>query len=142
MQTYNTRTMTASTTALAALTLGSCLLAGQAMAVGAVAQKNQPGAAESAGVVKHGNMLIRPLFSPTCLYKPVMSNEDMSRCGISLTQAPQPVMTRTAFRADRGYRREPDPGEIRIDLRTVHAYRQEPDPGEIRIDLRTVRAYR
>jgi hypothetical protein len=126
MQTFTTKSITASTastTALAALTLGSCFLAGQAMAVGVVAQKDLPGAAEAAGIVKHGNMLIRPLFSPNCLYKPVMSNEDMRRCGITLTQAPQPVMTRTDLRAARAYRQEPDPGEIRVDLRTVRAYR-------------------
>lgn len=142
MQTYRTKTMTASTTALAALTLGSCLLAGQAIAEGAVAQKNLPGAAEAAGIVKHGNMLIRPLFSPYCLYKPVMSNEDMSRCGVTLARAPQPAMTRTDLRVVRSSRQEPDPGEIHIDLRTVHAYRQEPDPAEIRVDLRTIHAYR
>ena len=127
MQTFRTKSITASitalTTALAALTLGSCFLAGQAMAVGVVAQKNLPGAAEAVGIVKHGNILIRPLFSPNCLYKPVMSNEDMSRCGISLTQATQPGTNRSNFRAARGYGQEPDPGEIRIDLRTIPAYR-------------------
>jgi hypothetical protein len=100
MPTFKTK----STLALAVLMLGSCLFAGQATAAGAGTQRGRPSAAHDTGLVKHGDRLIRPLYSELCQYKGVMNEEDMRRCGIVPRADPEAHMTYIDLRTARTYR--------------------------------------
>ena len=70
------------------------LIAGlQASAMAAnVVVKSREAPMQSGVTFLHGDAPPRPLYSPQCEYKPVMSNLEMERCGVFFYNNPAPFV--------------------------------------------------